>query len=50
MPRYYVEEGKISRQLTKTDFEECDRHPLPDVPVHFQQSDPSLIICLIKFG
>ena len=35
MPRYYVEEVKISRQLTKTDFEECDRHPLPDVPVHF---------------
>jgi pimeloyl-ACP methyl ester carboxylesterase len=35
MPRYYVEEVKISRQLTKTDFEECDRNPLPDVPVHF---------------
>lgn len=35
MPRYYVEEVKISRQLTKTEFEECDRNPLPDVPVHF---------------
>jgi len=35
MPRYYVEEVKILRQLTKTDFEECDRNPLPDVPVHF---------------
>jgi len=35
MPRYYVEEVKISRQLTKTDFAECDRNPLPDVPVHF---------------
>lgn len=35
MPKYYVEEVKISRQLTKTDFEECDRNPLPDVPVHF---------------
>jgi pimeloyl-ACP methyl ester carboxylesterase len=35
MPRYYVEEVKISRQLTKSDFEECDRNPLPDIPVHF---------------
>ncbi len=35
MPRYYVEEVKISRQLTQTDFEACDRNPLPDVPVHF---------------
>jgi pimeloyl-ACP methyl ester carboxylesterase len=35
MPKYYVEEVKISRQLTKTDFAECDRNPLPDVPVHF---------------
>ena len=35
MPKYYVEEVKILRQLTKTDFEECDRNPLPDVPVHF---------------
>jgi pimeloyl-ACP methyl ester carboxylesterase len=38
MPGYYVEEVKISRQLTKTDFEECDRNPLPDVPVHFIQA------------
>lgn len=35
MPKYYVEEVKILRQLTQTDFEECDRNPLPDVPVHF---------------
>lgn len=35
MPKYYVAEVKILRQLTKTDFEECDRNPLPDVPVHF---------------
>jgi len=35
MPRFYVEEAKISVQLTKTDFEECDRNPLPNVPVHF---------------
>ncbi|MEI8047910.1 MAG: alpha/beta hydrolase [Bacteroidota bacterium] len=35
MPRYYIEEVKISRQLTKTDFAECDRNPLPDVPIHF---------------
>ncbi len=38
MPGYYVEEVKISRQLTKTDFEECDRNPLPDVPVYFIQA------------
>jgi pimeloyl-ACP methyl ester carboxylesterase len=38
MPGYYVEEVKISRQLTKTDFDECDRNPLPDVPVHFIQA------------
>lgn len=35
MPKHYVEEVKILRQLTKTDFAECDRNPLPDVPVHF---------------
>ncbi len=35
MPRYYVEEVKILRQLTKTDFAECDTNPLPNVPVHF---------------
>ncbi len=35
MPKHYVEEVKISRQLTKTEFNECDRNPLPDVPVHF---------------
>lgn len=35
MPRYYVEEVKISVQLTQTEFRECDQNPLPDVPVHF---------------
>ena len=35
MPRYYVEEVKISRQLTQSNFAACDRNPLPDVPVHF---------------
>lgn len=35
MPGFYVEEVKISRQLTKTEFAECDRNPLPDLPVHF---------------
>lgn len=35
MPNFYVEEVKISRQLTKTEFEECTKTPLPDVPVHF---------------
>jgi len=35
MPKYYVEEVKILRQLTKSDFAECDKYPLPNVPVHF---------------
>jgi len=35
MPKYYVEEVKISVQLTQNEFNECDRNPLPDVPVHF---------------
>ena len=35
MPRFYVEEVKMLRQLTKTEFAECNRNPLPDVPVHF---------------
>jgi pimeloyl-ACP methyl ester carboxylesterase len=35
MPKHYVEEVKISVQLTQTEFNECDRNPLPDVPVHF---------------
>jgi pimeloyl-ACP methyl ester carboxylesterase len=35
MPNFYVEEVKILRQLTKTEFKECDSIPLPDVPVHF---------------
>ncbi|MFV0271188.1 MAG: alpha/beta fold hydrolase [Macellibacteroides fermentans] len=35
MPKHYVEEVKISVQLTQTEFNECNRNPLPDVPVHF---------------
>ena len=35
MPRFYVEEVKMSVQLSASDFEECNRNPLPDVPVHF---------------
>ncbi len=35
MPNFYVEEVKISSELNATGFEECDRIPLPDVPVHF---------------
>lgn len=35
MPNFYVEEVKISSQLTATEFKECDSTPLPDVPVHF---------------
>jgi len=38
VPNFYVEEVKILRQLTKTEFEECDSIPLPDVPVHFIQA------------
>ena len=35
MPNFYVEEVKISIQLTQDEFKECDGTPLPDVPVHF---------------
>lgn len=35
MPNFYVEEVKVSRQLHKTEFKECDSIPLPEVPVHF---------------
>jgi len=38
MPGFYVEEVKISRSLYNSEFKECDRNPLPDVPVHFIQS------------
>lgn len=38
VPNFYVEEVKILRQLTKTEFEECDSIPLPDAPVHFIQA------------
>ena len=35
MPNFYVEEVKVLRALYATEFEECVRNPLPDVPVHF---------------
>lgn len=35
MPRFYVEEAKILKQLLQSEFKECNRNPLPDVPVHF---------------
>ena len=38
MPAFYVEEVKISRSLYNSEFKECDRNPLPDVPVHFIQA------------
>jgi hypothetical protein len=38
MPGFYVEEVKISRALNASEFKECDRNPLPDVPVHFIQA------------
>ena len=38
MPGFYVEEVKISRSLHNSEFKECDRNPLPDVPVHFIQA------------
>jgi pimeloyl-ACP methyl ester carboxylesterase len=38
MPGFYVEEVKILRALYNSEFKECDRNPLPDVPVHFIQA------------
>jgi pimeloyl-ACP methyl ester carboxylesterase len=38
MPGFYVEEVKISKALYNSEFKECDRNPLPDVPVHFIQA------------
>jgi len=35
MPRFYVEEVKISRTLYGNEFIECNKNPLPDIPVHF---------------
>ncbi len=35
MPNFYVEEVKISIELTADEFSECNSIPLPDVPVHF---------------
>lgn len=35
MPNFYVEEVKISIQLTSDEFKECESIPFPDVPVHF---------------
>jgi len=34
-PKHHVEEVKIQGELGKTGHEECNRTPLPDVPVHF---------------
>ena len=34
-PKHHVEEVKIAGQLAETGHEECNRNPLPDVPVHF---------------
>lgn len=33
--RSFASQYPISRQLTQTDFNECDQNPLPDVPVYF---------------
>lgn len=33
-PKAHVEEIKIQGELSKTGHEECNRNPLPDVPVH----------------
>ncbi|MFA6335050.1 MAG: alpha/beta hydrolase [Bacteroidales bacterium] len=38
MPGFYVEEVKISRSLYNSEFKECVRNQLPDVPVHFIQA------------
>ncbi len=38
MPGFYVEEVKVSRALYGSEFEECVRNPLPNVPVHFIQA------------
>ena len=34
-PKHHVEEVKIQGDLAKTGHEECNRIPLPDIPVHF---------------
>ena len=34
-PKFVVEEMKAQREFSKTGFDLCNRHPLPDVPVHF---------------
>ena len=34
-PKHHVEEVKIQGDLAKTGHEECNRNPLPNVPVHF---------------
>lgn len=38
MPKFYVEEVKISQQLYNSEFKECNQNPLPNVPVHFIMS------------
>ena len=34
-PKHHVEEAKIAGELSETGHEECNRNPLPDIPVHF---------------
>ncbi len=34
-PKHHVEEVKIQGDLAKTEHEECNRNPLPNLPVHF---------------
>lgn len=37
-PKTIAPEVKVSFDLTDTDYEECVRNPIPDVPVHFIQA------------
>jgi len=34
-PKFIIEEMKAQREFSKTGFNQCNRNPLPDVPVHF---------------
>ncbi len=34
-PKAHLEEIKIQGVLSRTEHEECNRNPLPNVPVHF---------------
>jgi len=35
MPAFYVEEVKISVEISHEEFKECNLNPIPEVPVHF---------------